>query len=138
MAFSGYLIKVGDYIIPKNWIAAESYKVAVHGQDLDSYRDANGVLHRTALENVAPKAEFTTPAMRTNKEFADFMANIRKNYINATEKKASVTLYIPELDKYVTQDMYVPDIEPEMYSAIGDVIRYKAVRIAFIGYGGKV
>lgn len=46
MAYSGFLIKVGDYTVPFRYIEAKKYKCSIKGQDLDSYRDANGILHR--------------------------------------------------------------------------------------------
>jgi hypothetical protein len=94
-------------------------------------------LHRQALENVVPKVEFNTPAMKKRAEFAEFMGTIRANYTNATEKKVLATVYIPEIDDYVTQDMYVPDITPSIYLANDKDIWYNEIRIAFIGYGGK-
>lgn len=136
MAYRGWLIKVGNYTIPANkYIRAGSFVCAPHVQDLDSYRDANGKLHRDALEHIPVKVEFETPAMLTDLEYdADFMANIRRNYINKTEKKAIVTVYVPEYNDYVTQEMYMPDIEPTMYGNYGGRIHYNATRIAFIGY----
>lgn len=134
MAYSGWLIKVGDYKIPHSWIRAETYQVTKNGQDLDSYRDANGKLHREALEHWVAKAEFETPPLKTNIEVAQFMGNISKNYINSVEKNALVTVYIPELDNYVTQEMYVPDITFTPYYADEKIIKYNQFRIAFIGY----
>ena len=68
MAYRGYLVKVGDYIIPNSIIQANSYKPSLKGQDLDSYRDLDGKLHREALANFAPKVEFNTRPMLTNNE----------------------------------------------------------------------
>lgn len=134
MAYAGYLIQVGNYKIPHSWIRAETYVVTKNGQDLDSYRDANGVLHRNALEHWVAKAEFETPALKTNKEVATFMNNISSNYTNTVEKKANVTMYIPELDDYVTQEMYVPDIPFTLYSADANEVKFNQFRVAFIGY----
>jgi hypothetical protein len=135
MAYQGYLIKVGDYTIRTDkYIKASSYIVTANGQDLNSTRDEDGYLHRTALEHVPIKVEFETPPMLTNKEFADLMSNIRKRYTNATEKKCSITAYVPEYDDYITQDVYVPDISPTIYGNYGGVIHYESIRIAFIGY----
>ena len=39
-----------------------------------------------------------------------------------------------ELNTYVTQDMYMPDIKPSMYLASATEIKYNPVRLAFIGY----
>ena len=80
MAYNGYLIKVGDYKIPHSYISAESYSAYRNIQDLDSYRDGNGKLHRTALSHVPNKVEFETRNMLTNKQFTDLMSNIQKNY----------------------------------------------------------
>lgn len=134
MAYEGYLIKVGSYTIPFKYIKAESYSAYRSIQDLDSYRDGDGTLHRTALEHVPNKVEFETPAMLTDITFSELMSNIRSNYINENERKASVTMYVPELNTYVTQDMYMPDITPEMYQADKKGIQYAPIRLAFIGY----
>lgn len=134
MAYAGYLIKVGDYTIPHKYIRAESYSPYRNIQDLDSFRDADGLLHRTALEHIPNKVEFDTVPMMTNTEFAELMGNIQANFTNALERKASVRLYIPETDSYVTQDMYMPDVKPTLYFADEKKILYNAVRLAFIGY----
>lgn len=134
MAYEGYLIKIGNYKLPHKYISAESYSVYKNTQDLDSYRDADGKLHRTALEHTPNKVEFDTRNMLTDVEFSILMSNIRNNYSNLTERKASVTLYIPESDSYVTQDMYMADIQPQIYLADSEKIQYKPIRFAFIGY----
>jgi hypothetical protein len=138
MAYSGFLIKIGNYEFPRKYIQAQSYVVGRYGQDLDSTRDADGNLQRNALDNFLPKVEFTTVPMLTNTEFASIMAKISENYVNATEKKALATIYIPETDSYMTQYVYVPDIEPTMYYADEKIINYNPIRFAFIGYGKGV
>ena len=134
MAYAGYLIKVGNYTIPLSMIRADSYSAFMSITDLDSFVDANGVLHRNALEHTANKIEFETKAMLSNTEFASLMSNIRSQFTKPGERKASVTCYIPELDAYQTQDMYMPDIKPSMYLASATEIKYNPVRLAFIGY----
>lgn len=137
MAYKGYLIKIGNYIFPLSMIKAESYKATNYGQDLDSTRDVNGILHRTALENTAPKVEFETRNMLDNTQVSSIFANIQANYTNAVEKKASVEVYVPELNKYVTSDMYMADFEPNMYFADEKEIKYLSTRMAWISYGVK-
>ena len=134
MAYQGYLIKVGDYKIPHSWIKAETYSVLWSGQDLDSYRDSNGKLHRNALEHFLRKVEFETPPLKTNTEVSTFMKKIRDQYTNKTEKKANVTFYVPELDEYKTQEMYIPDITLTIYFADKNEIKYNPFRLAFIAY----
>lgn len=116
------------------YINVSSYSPYRSVQDLDSYRDGNGVLHRTVLNHKPNKVEFETPPMLTNTEFTDLMSNIQKNYTNSVERKASVEMYLPETDSYVTQDMYMPDITPVIHSILNNELRYNAIRLAFIGY----
>ena len=134
MAYNGYLIKVGNYTIPLGLIRANTYKVQQTIVDLDSYRDANGILHRTALDHVPNKVEFETIPMLTNTQMSNLMTNIRNNYTVAKERKANVTCYIPETDSYVTQEMYMPDIQFTPYFADNKVVKYNQTRFAFIGY----
>lgn len=135
MAYSGFLIKVGDYIIPDNkYIFAKSYNVTRNVQDLDSYRDANGVLHRTALDHAPIKVEFETPPMLTDITFGELMWNISRNYISYSERKVLATVYVPELNGYVTQEMYMTDPKASIYSTKDGRIYFNAIRFAFIGY----
>lgn len=134
MAYQGYLIKVGNYTIPHKYIKANSYNATLIVQDLDSYRDANGVLHREALRHRANKIEFETPAMLTNKQMSEFLSNIRNNYTVPLERKSKVTLYVPELDDYITQEMYMPDPQFSIYGIFKETIYYNPTRIAFIAY----
>lgn len=134
MAYKGYLIKVGNYEIPMNrYIKADSYSAYRTVLDLDAERLADGHLNRNVLDYVPNKVEFETPAMLDNNQFADLMKNIRNNYTDVRERKANVTLYIPEIDDYVTQEMYMPDVKPTIYGSYGGKLHYNAIRIAFIG-----
>lgn len=134
MAYNGYLLKIGDYIVPaKKYIKADSYKPYVNMQDIDDWTDADGYLHRNAVELKALKVEFETPAMLTNITFEDLMSNIRRNYTNATARECMVEAYVPELNDYVTQRCYMADIQPQIYGTYGGKVRYDSVRFAFVG-----
>ena len=134
MAYAGYLFKIGNYTFPLSLIRADSYSAYKRVTDLDSYVDANGELHRNALEHYGYKCEFETPAMMNNKTFSQLMSNIYSQFTNVVERKAICTIYIPELDDYVSCNMYMPDIKPQMYYADANKIQYDAVRFAFISY----
>lgn len=139
MAYSGILVKVGGstngYSIPLSFIRADSYKATKLVQDLDSYRDTNGVLHRNAQLNVAYKIEFECVPMLTSTEISAVVGSIESKFSVPAERRASVYAYIPETDSYITQDMYMPDPEYQVYYADSSMIQYSAVRFAFIGYG---
>lgn len=141
MAYNGYLIKIkgannNDWIVPGRYIRFNTYQVFMSVTDLDSFRDQEGRLQRTALAHRPNKCEFETPAMLTSTEFATLMSEIRSRYTNSAERKANVELYIPELDSYVTQEMYMPDIQPSIYweNPQTGLLQYNPIRLAFIGY----
>ena len=134
MSYQGWLIKVGEYIIPTDkFIRADSYYPYVNMQDLNAWTDGDGYLHRNAVALKALKVEFETPAMLTNKDLTELMTNIQNNYINAQARECEVTAYIPEYDDYVTQRCYLSDFKPQIYGNYDGVLHYDALRLAFIG-----
>lgn len=133
MAYEGYLLKIGDYKVPSDYIRPESYSPYINMQDIDPWTDADGYLHRNAIELKALKVEFETPAMLTNTTLETFLSNIRENYISAKERTFNVTAYIPETDSYVTQKAYLADFTPVIYGIFNGVIIYNPIRFAIIG-----
>jgi len=133
MAYEGYLLKLGNYIVPHEFIRADSYSPYINMQDVEPWTDADGFTHRNPVELKASKVEFETPAMMTNKTFGEFMRNIRANFVSEIAKNVYITAYIPELDEYVTQLGYMVDITPKIYGIFDGVIYYDPVRMAFVG-----
>lgn len=133
MAYSGWLVKVGDFKIDtKKYIKAETYSAYVNMQDVDPWTDANGYVHRTAVELKAMKIEFETPFMfQTN--FNALMAGIRANYTAPRARQFLLTAYIPEYDEYMTQTAYLADFQPKIYGNYDGILRYNPMRLAFIG-----
>ena len=136
MAFNGTLITVGSYAITgANYIDEKSYKVTKNSQDVDSYRDAEGVLHRTTLAHKPIKVEFQTRPGLSNTEWNTFWGAIKSQFTNVAERKVSASVYVPEDDDYTSsQDMYIPDPEIPINHIKGTTIFYDSIRIAFIGY----
>ena len=124
MAYGGYLFKVGEYIVPQKFIKADTYKAYVNMQDVDDYPDANGYLHRNAVELKALKIEFDVRAMLTNDELGELSARCRE---------CISTAFIPEYNDYVTQKGYLADFQPQIYGTYGGEIHYSSFRMAFIG-----
>lgn len=132
MGFNGTLLTVNGYAISGGYyIKYSSYNVTKNIQDLDSYRDADGVLHRNALSHAPIKVEFETRENLTNSDMATFFSNLGCNNV---ERKATVSAYVPEIDSYVTQDMYMSDPQFKIKKIKNGVIYYESVRVAFIGY----
>ena len=61
-------------------------------QDLDSYRDADGVLQRNALQHTASSIEFTTRVM-WDYEFEAMVKAMVSSYQNYAERDAICTYY---------------------------------------------
>ena len=131
MAFSGYLLKVGNYTIPLDFMKVESYKSAPdQRQDLDSYRDADGYLHRNVLPHTATKIEFETPDMYMN-DFQTLLQGIRSNFTNTLARDCTLTYYDEETDSYKSGHFYMPGtMEYQMFNKN----IYAPSRFAFIEY----
>ena len=119
MAFDGSLIRFGSSSsgakLPLKYIQAKSYKVTPNRrQDLEPYRDANGLLHRNTLSHTATTVLFTTPPMWNDKMDA-FTALLRSHYVNTQEgrlqKKINLYYYCPDTGGYKSGTFYVPDLE---------------------------
>ena len=133
MAYGGFLVKVGEYIVPQKFIKADTYKPYVNMQDIDDYTDANGYLHRNAAELKAVKIEFDVRAMLTSSELEELMSNIRNNYTSARGRECIITAYIPVNIDYVTQKGYLADFQLQIYGTYGGEIHYSSFRMSFIG-----
>lgn len=137
MAFNGYLLKIGDFkITGVGLIKYESYDVTREVQDMDSYRDAVGVLHRNALGHVPIKVNMETLDNLTNVEVNELFTNIARNYTNALERKANVEVYVPETDEYITQEMYIagPTLKIRSIDLEDNLIHYTSFKLTLIGY----
>lgn len=131
--YSGFLIKVGDYEIPLSYMYASSYKAAYETLDLDSYRDSNGVLQRTALEHKVPTVEIQIKSL-DNEEMGALFKGISDNYINATEKKVLGTVWMPQLNDYVTDYMYIPTVDITIHTVDEKKVHYDPFTLKLIGY----
>ena len=133
MAYSGYLISVGTYVIPMTYINEKSYKCTYSVMDLDSYRDANGVLHRNAVLKV-PHCSFETRPLK-NADVASLWSNISSQYTSAAERRVLATVYLPETDGYYTGSFYIPDTNITINTINHGNIQYEPITFEFIGYG---
>lgn len=134
MAYNGYLIKIGtNSTFFNKYIKASSYKVTRNTLDIDSYRDANGVLHRNAMEHFSYTITFDVKPLN-NRRMQEFMSAIRSNFISVVEKKVNIEFYLPELDRYDNSDFYMPDIDFQINHIEGNEIMFDELAIKFVGY----
>lgn len=138
MAYQGYLIKIGNDVFPHKYIIAESYKVKPNQRlDLDSTRNANGVLQRKVLTHMPSTVEFQIgqgfPTF-TDDVLEECMGIIRSNFANASERKVPITFYCPDTNDYKTETAYMPDPEYTIARMDGDHVYYSSFTFKFIGY----
>lgn len=75
-------------------------------QDLDSYRDADGVLQRNALKHTATGIEFDTHVMWFE-EYKKMISDMTASYINFNERDAMCSYYDFESLKMKTGHFYL-------------------------------
>lgn len=131
--YQGYFIKLNNTVIPASYMRIDSYQCTYETLDFDSFRDANGMLHRTALPDRKVKVEFETPYLYAN-QMESLMSIIRSNFTDVTEQAVQLTAYLPETDDYVTQKAYLVNttFKISQNSRWGYV--YSPTRICFIAY----
>lgn len=136
MAYKGYLLRLGDYTFPMKYIAESTYLPVYITQDKDSTPLADGTLYRNVLPHQVPKVQFETIDGLNNTQVSNIMSNIRKNYISeVAEKKIKASIYMPELDDYVTQDVYLKsDTQFPIAYIENNRIVYDAISFVFTGY----
>ena len=115
-------------------IFKESLKGALEVQDLDSGRDASGVLQRkSVLEHTAFTIEFTVPPC-WNEQMDELWRMIRSHYTNKLERKLKVKYYNHEEGDYATGDFYVATPSFNVNRVEGKRIFYNSMTINMIEY----
>lgn len=118
-----------------NVIKADSYRITPNArQDLDSYRDASGILRRTALEHSATIVEFDTIPMWDNKYNA-MMSSLTGSYINSNERDANCTYWDTENLTTKTGHFYLDsNYQASIKQQWGNKILYDSCHFKFVEY----
>lgn len=139
--FNQYFVKViraSDGVqvpIPNKYISLQSYISTPHQrQDLDSYQDNLGRLHRNTLTHTRSKLEWNTPILR-EKEIQNLQNILNSGIINSNERKIKIIHYCFDTHTYEQGEFYMPDMTftPMRILPNGEVLINK-VRLAFIEY----
>lgn len=136
MSFNGYLLKMGADVFPLSFVYKESYKVAPNRrQDLDSNRNANGILERNVLDHMPSTISFQTKPMYNN-DLDEMMKFIRERFVVEKERKLILDYYCPDINDYKTGEFYMPDIEfvINMVDLENNRILYNGFQLEFIEY----
>lgn len=129
-----YVFKFGDYDFA-GMIKADTYEINPNArQDMDSYRDANGKLHRTALKHTATSITFSIRP-HTKEEHEKMMKAIIKNYMKDSERDANCSYYDPEYCKYKTGHFYIDsNMGFHMYSNAKGLPMYGEKEFSLVEY----
>ena len=128
MAFYGYLMKIGSTQLPMKFMSIKSYKsIPNRQQDLDSYRDGDGVLQRNILPHKVTTIEFSTPYLHLSDK-------IELQAILPSRTRLTIEYWNDETNTYTTGDFYIPDVTYEIYRVDGNDIIYAPIQYQFIQY----
>lgn len=135
MAFEGYLMKAGAATFPHKYIQASSYQATPsQRQDLDSYQDSQGNLHRTVVPHDRTKIIFKTMDNLSFAEKQEIQAFFNAAMTNARERKVSLTYWNDESNAYATGSFYIPDVTYPIKRIEADNIVYDSVEYHLIEY----
>lgn len=142
MGYNGYLIKLGNTILPNKYIKIKSYTVIPkQTMEWSAERTMSGLLVRSTVSHKPTKITFSTPRM-VNKpmdsvqDIPTFWSYFKSAFTNEKERKLKVTYYEPQSDSYISGDFYVPDISYpiDFINASANLIYYGESKISLIEY----
>ena len=135
MAYQGYLFKIGDYKVPLKYIEYKSYKATQVTQDLNSKRDTDGVLHRKVVVHKPAKCSFNLMAGLDSNTAGKVLKSIKDNYSAPAKKEGTLSIFVPEINDYVTGLGYL-DSETELTIESIDndknVVYYDSIPLTFV------
>ena len=120
--------------IPNKYISLTSYvSTPNQRQDLDSYQDNLGKLHRNTLDHTRSKLEWNTPPL-FERELLSLQNILNSGIINSKERKLKIIHYCFDTHTYEQGEFYMTDITfTPLLIRNGEVLMDK-VRLAFIEY----
>lgn len=135
MAFEGYLMKSFGTTFPHKYIQISTYQTTPsQRQDLDSYQDSKGNLHRTVVPHDRSKIVFKTIDDLKLAEKQEIQAFFNGAMTNARERKISLTYWNDEDNMYKMGSFYIPDVTYPIKRIMGNDIVYDSVEYHLIEY----
>ena len=135
MAFEGYLMKAWAATFPHKYIQISTYQTTPsQRQDLDSYQDSKGNLHRTVVPHDRSKIVFKTMGNLKLAEKQEIQAFFNGAMTNARERKITLTYWNDEDNIYKTGSFYIPDVTYPIKRIMGNDIVYDSVEYHLIEY----
>ena len=137
--FNGWLIQFGGIILPNSFILADGWESTPNQRvEIDTFRDANVLLHRETSENFKTSLKLNIRGMSL-KEMTAFKTVIGLATLDVTskrERKLMVTYWNDEELNYKPATMYMPDVTYSIHTVDEDEknIEYNPFSIELIEY----
>ena len=132
MGFDGYYVKLGNRIVPNQFILADSYSATLNKEEY-AERDANRDLHRDVIA-IKPSVKFTIKSLKSH-EMELLLDIINDALLISEEDKVNCTCWIPKEQRYRTFDAYIPDTEYKVrWSDYDGKPKYQSMDIELISY----
>ena len=135
MAYQGYLFKIGDYKVPLKYIEYKSYKATQITQDINSKRGTDGVLHRKVVGHKPAKCSFNLMAGLDNNTAGKVLKGIKDNYSTPAKKEGTLSIFVPEINDYVTGLGYLAsetELTIESIDNDKNVVYYDSIPLTFV------
>ena len=135
MAYQGYLFKIGDYKVPLKYIEYKSYKATQVTQDLNSKRGTDGVLHRKVVGHKPAKCSFNLMAGLDSNTVWKVLKSIKDNYSTPAKKEGTLSIFVPEINDYVTCLGYLAsetELTIESIDNDKNVVYYDSIPLTFV------
>lgn len=116
-------------------IELDSYVIIPNARlDMDSYTDANGVLHREALEHTKTKITFSLLEL-SQSQMAEVMNGLTSNYIDFKQRDATCTYFDPETNSVKTGHFYLSsNLELRIKEVRKGEFIYSPTELVFVEY----
>ncbi len=119
MAYDGWLLKIGDWIVPNTYIQPETYKVGNNKEKIYDKPDYDNVRHTVYTQNKSATIEFDT-AKNFNLSDIDVgkiqeaLEDARVTTGDLNKNAYKLKFYDPSTDSYVTDRYFT--LEPLIYT----------------------
>ena len=128
-------MKAFETTFPHKYIQISTYQTTPsQRQDLDSYQDSKGNLHRTVVPHDRSKIVFKTIDDLKLAEKQEIQAFFNGAMTNARERKVTLTYWNDEDNIYKTGSFYIPDVTYPIKRIMGNDIVYDSVEYHLIEY----
>lgn len=135
--YAGWLIKIGDWVVPWEFMKFESYKVSPTREVVDEFKDYDGNRHVSYAYTQQVTVSFDTPeeAMLDDEDVEQIqkaLAAARQTGYGNNINAYNIRYFDPKTNEYVTtKDFTLADIEYTVCGACEDNVFYKPITFKF-------